>query len=156
MSATATIIENERKEARHRPPFAARSRTERRLLAVLRRARRPLSAYHLLHRLEVAGGRKVAPPTVYRALEALLSLGLIARIESRSAYVICAHVGRANECAFFLCDRCHSSMEIEDRNLQILISERAKSLGFEVQHRVVEMVGLCGRCQETEPLSKAS
>ena len=126
------------------------------VLRILRQVRRPLSAYDLLHRLEDASERKIAPPTVYRALEALLGEGLVARIESRSAYVVCTHVGHTEDCVFFVCDRCHSSLEVEDRRLQVLISERAKSLGFQVKHRVVEMAGLCGRCQETKSLPRAS
>ena len=132
------------------------SRTAQLALAILRRARRPLSAYDLLHRLEVTANRKIAPPTVYRALDTLLGRGVIARIESRSAYVVCVNVGHAEDCVFFLCDRCHAFQEIEDPNLKILISEQARALGFQVTHRVVEMGGLCGRCQETASLPRAS
>ena len=152
----ARTIQRPRAGVKARVARSHDSGTARLVLAILRRARQPLSAYDLLHGLEATAARKIAPPTVYRALDALLGQGLIARIESRSAYVVRAHVGHVEDCVFFVCDRCHASQEIEDRSLQVLISEQARALGFQVTHRVVEMAGLCGRCQGTESFPKAS
>jgi Fur family zinc uptake transcriptional regulator len=121
------------------------------ILQLLTQAGEPLSAYEVLHRLETAKGRKIAPPTVYRALESLIEQGMVARIESRSAYVACSHADHPHDCVFFVCDGCHGSTEIEDSGLQSLINKRAKALGFQVMHRVVELTGLCGRCQDGTP-----
>lgn len=48
----------------------------------------PLGAYRLMARLSSRLGRRMDPPTVYRALDFLMNAGLIARLESRSAYVV--------------------------------------------------------------------
>lgn len=48
---------------------------------MLRQAPHPLSACDLPPRLDSALGRRIAPPTVYRALDFLCRAGLAARIE---------------------------------------------------------------------------
>lgn len=124
--------------------------TGRRLavLELLWQARQPLGAYQLLSRLAALYGRKLAPPTIYRALEFLLGQGLIARIESRNAYVPCAHPERAHGCVFLVCDQCSSSFELEDPALEELIKGDARRLGFQLVRRVVELQGTCAHCQE--------
>ncbi|HSM41507.1 MAG TPA: transcriptional repressor, partial [Afifellaceae bacterium] len=49
----------------------------------------PLSAYDILDRLRDKGFR--APLQVYRALDKLLALGLVHRLESLNAFIACAH-----------------------------------------------------------------
>lgn len=46
--------------------------------------------------LAVRNSRPVAPPTVYRALDFLMSQGLVSKIESHNAYVLCASCIAAN------------------------------------------------------------
>ena len=53
----------------------------------------PIGAYQLLERLADTRGR-VAPPTIYRALDFLSREGLIHRIVSLNAYVGCPQPGR--------------------------------------------------------------
>ncbi len=118
----------------------------RAILEMLWQVGRPLSAYDLLDRLEGVLDRKLAPPTVYRTLEFLLRHGLIARIESRGAYVPCAHPERPHGCIFFVCDRCNGSVEIEDPALERLIERDADRLGFRIARRVVELQGTCAHC----------
>ena len=54
-----------------------------------------------------------APITVYRALDFLMANGLVHRIESRNAYLACAHDHDAAALvAFLICERCGSVGEI--------------------------------------------
>jgi Fur family zinc uptake transcriptional regulator len=117
-----------------------------RLLEVLLQAGHPLGAYDVKPLLETAMGRRLAPPTVYRALTFLLNQGLIARIESRSAFVPRIHPEDPHPCAFFVCAQCGDATEVENAALDSLIADDAASLGFHVDRTVVELEGTCVRC----------
>jgi len=118
----------------------------RRLLETLWRAGQPMGAYDLMSHLQAALRRKVTPPTVYRTLEFLMDQRFVSRIESRNAFVPCAHPEHPHACVFFVCDRCSSSVEVENPRLENLLTEAATALGFEVHRRVVELQGLCVQC----------
>ena len=120
------------------------------LLETLWQARQPLGAYELMRRLEAALERRLTPPTVYRSLDFLLSQGLVARIESRNAFVPCAHPEHPHACVFFVCERCSVSVELENRALERLIARDAGTLGFEINRRVIELQGTCADCQGIE------
>ena len=118
----------------------------RRILELLWESGRPTGAYELIEALKPAAARSVGPPTVYRALEFLISQGLVSRIESRNAYVPCAHPERQHDCLFFICSNCGSSVELEDRRLTCAISEDADLIGFHPTRRVIEVEGVCATC----------
>ena len=63
-------------------------RTQAQVLAVLRKHECPLSAYQILAELS-RDNPKMAPPTVYRALAALMKQGHVHRLESLNAFVAC-------------------------------------------------------------------
>lgn len=117
------------------------------VLDLLCQAGRPLGAYDLLPALQARLGRKFAPLTIYRALDFLLRHGLIARIESRNAYVPCAHPERPHGCVFLVCDQCSTCVEIENPELEALMDKDARSLGFQIARRVVELQGTCATCR---------
>lgn len=119
----------------------------RRLLETLWEAGHPLGAYELMPRLEAALGRKLTPPTVYRSLDFLVSQGLVSRVESRNAFVPCAHPEHPHACVFFVCEGCGASAEVENHALEHLIAHDAAALGFEINRRVIEMQGICARCR---------
>ncbi|MEC7455713.1 MAG: transcriptional repressor, partial [Pseudomonadota bacterium] len=49
----------------------------------------PLGAYEIKERLSMRLGKKIDPPTVYRAIEFFVDLGLANKIESLNAYIGC-------------------------------------------------------------------
>ena len=118
----------------------------RRILELLWESGRPTGAYELIEALKVRAARPVGPPTVYRALEFLISQGLVSRIESRNAYVPCVHPERQSDCLFFVCSHCGSSFELEDPRVEGLIAENAALIGFRPKRRVVEVEGACWSC----------
>ena len=121
----------------------------RQILELLWESSRPTGAYELIEALKLRGSRTVGPPTVYRALEFLMSQGLVSKIESRNAYVPCAHPERRHDCLFFICSNCGASVELEDQQLERLISENAARIGFRPTRRVIEVEGICARCIAT-------
>ncbi len=118
----------------------------RRLLETLWVAHEPLGAYEALRRLEGSWGRTLKPTTVYRALDFLLEQGLAVRIESRNAYVPCAHPDQPHTSVFFVCDQCRVTIEVDDSEVGRLLKCDATALGFDVRRRVLELQGTCAHC----------
>ncbi len=118
----------------------------RKILELLWESGRPTGAYELIETLKQEQARPIGPPTVYRALEFLMSQGLVSKIESRNAYVACAHPERRRACLFFICTNCGASAELEDARVEELLAEDAAALGYRVARRVVEVEGICATC----------
>ena len=118
----------------------------RQILELLWESGRPTGAYELIETLKLRDSRPVGPPTVYRALEFLISQGFVSKIESRNAYVPCVHPERRNNCLFFICSNCGASVEMEDPRVERLLAEDATALGFRVTQRMVEVEGICAGC----------
>src|SRR5579863_10669243 len=84
----------------------------RQVLQALLASHRPLGAYEVIDQLARSMPRP-APITVYRALDFLIENGLVHRIESRNAYLACAHDhDAAAMLAFLICEHCGSVGEI--------------------------------------------
>ncbi|MEM1397258.1 MAG: Fur family transcriptional regulator [Pseudomonadota bacterium] len=120
----------------------------RQILELLWERGRATGAYELMEALQQKVSRPIAPPTVYRALEFLIAQGLVSKIESRNAYVPCAHPERENDCVFFICRECGSSVELEDPKIDRLLADNAALVGFLATRSVVEVEGVCADCHE--------
>lgn len=121
----------------------------RRVLETLLASHRPLGAYELIDRLAEATTRP-APITVYRALDFLMENGLVHRIESRNAFLACAHNHDAmSTVAFLICDRCGLVGEIPATAIAASINEAARVSGFDAKMSVVEITGTCSHCLST-------
>jgi len=118
----------------------------RRVLELIWTSHKPAGAYDLLGALG-RDGRKVAPPTVYRALDFLMESGLVHRVESLNAFIGCNHPGHARDEEIFLCRSCGMASEISDGELGRRIREKAAGIGFAVERQSIEVVGLCRECQ---------
>ena len=126
----------------------------RQILGLLWEHGRPTGAYELIEALKQTNDRPIAPPTVYRALEFLVSQGFATKIESRNAYVPCVHPERRQDCLYFLCSECGESAELADPRVEKLLTENATSLGYELSRRVIEIEGTCTRCSRTDSNEK--
>ncbi|MCZ0962450.1 transcriptional repressor [Paracoccus benzoatiresistens] len=109
----------------------------------------PLGAYELIRALQQRLGKRVDPPTAYRALEFLQQQGFVTRIETRNAFLPIAHTGAPAIRAFFLCNDCGATLEMDLSDLEAEFASRATRLGFQVGRRVVELQGRCASCQDT-------
>ena len=117
------------------------------ILAVLIEQGKPLGAYELIDELGRLIGRSVKPTSIYRSIEDLIAGRLIARIASRNLFVACAHPGHPHDCVLLICERCGTTRELEDQRLDKLIREDAHKVGFEPNHRILEIEGTCGDCR---------
>lgn len=118
----------------------------RRVLELIAAADRPLGAYDIKDRLAVERG-PVAPPTVYRTLDFLDAQGLVHRIHSRNAYVVCARADAPHDAELLICRKCGRVEEIPCRILTEHLEEHAAAAGFAVERIAVEVVGVCADCR---------
>ena len=119
------------------------------VLDTLKAAQKPQTAYSLLEQLKEHGLK--APPQIYRALEKLLALGLIHKLESINSFVACQHSDCAHQMAgFVICDGCDQVSEIIDDNLELQIFSVAKTAGLVPKKSTMEIHGLCHSCKGSE------
>ncbi len=119
------------------------------VLGALKRSEAPLSAYVILDKLRDHGFR--APLQVYRALEKLIEMGLVHRLESLNAFVACAHSGEGccshhGTVAFAICNACGHVMEFHDHTVEHRLSDWARGKGFKQEKTTIEIRGLCASC----------
>jgi Fur family transcriptional regulator, zinc uptake regulator len=107
----------------------------------------PLSAYDIADRMSARLARRIAPNTVYRILELFLSHNIISRIESRNAYVACAHPDAKEDCIFLVCERCGTTRHQDNHAIGADVRDVAGGAGFLPRRLVMEVHGLCGSCQ---------
>lgn len=122
--------------------------TRARILAVLDAADGALGAYAIAERLKRPDAR-IAPMTVYRALDALVADGRVHRVESANAYVSCRHgTHRATPPVLAICDACGCVEEhAASGALDALVAEVGRE-GFAARRLVTEVHGRCGDCRE--------
>jgi Fur family zinc uptake transcriptional regulator len=118
------------------------------VLAALRAAGRPLSAYQIMDQTTAAGVR--APQQIYRALDRLIDYRLVHRIETLNAYLFCDHGPHAEEVAFAICRRCGAVVEIAMKGIMPGLERSAAGRGFTVEEAHIELSGLCADCREAE------
>lgn len=122
-----------------------------RVLEILLESHKALGAYEILDRLkeEGLGGQ---PPVVYRALEFLVANGFVHRLERLNAFTACNHASAEHEAMFLICQKCLNVAEKPLDALAQRIDNAASGLDFQVQSRVVEVVGFCPECREEAAL----
>ncbi|NQY98373.1 MAG: transcriptional repressor [Henriciella sp.] len=116
----------------------------RKVLQLLLESAEPAKAYNLLENLDGEGAAK--PPTVYRALDFLQSMGLAHKIESLNAYVACGHANHAHSAVFIICDICGGAEELHAVSTNSALTEETEAAGFTVHNAVIEAHGICRNC----------
>lgn len=120
----------------------------RQVLAVLAASHKPLGAYEIMDLL-AGNGPRPAPITVYRALDFLIENGLVHRIESRNAFLACAHNHASGALVCFLiCERCGAVGEAPAAAVAQSVAAAAKSSGFAPKMSVIEISGTCAHCRK--------
>jgi len=117
----------------------------RRVLELVWDSHEPIRAYDILAKLSRERDN-ATPPTVYRALEFLMNLGLVHRIDSLNSFLGCRSPTRRHVAQFLVCRACHHVDEVDSLAVQrALIAESRKS-GFTLEPSTFEVKGLCGAC----------
>lgn len=110
------------------------------------------TAYDILDAVRAAGIR--APIQVYRALDRLVELGYVHRIESLNAFVACAHdhpdTSHDSGVAFAICEDCGTIAEIPLPQGSKALGSIVANTGFVTDRAVVELRGHCAPCRALE------
>lgn len=118
----------------------------RRVLGLLLDQQGPAKAYDLLGQLG-DGTNPAKPPTVYRALDFLVRLGLAHKIQSLNAFVACDVGACARSTIFLICERCGAADEFDAGHALVDLSEAAEKDGFQITRTMIEASGLCAACK---------
>ncbi|WP_455473875.1 Fur family transcriptional regulator [Bartonella sp. B30(2025)] len=123
------------------------TRNQTLVLNTLKNARTPLSAYTILDRLREEGLR--APQQVYRALEKLVQLKCIHRLDSVNAFMTCLHPENCQHefITFTICDKCGKVNEVQNHAIAQSVKQMVKEDDFQAYRSTVEIRGICKECR---------
>lgn len=108
---------------------------------------RAVGAYEVLERM-AARGERLAPVSIYRAIDALVEAGIVHRFESRNAFFAC-HAGHEQRQLVLACERCNSVAEVDGAEVFAAIDRTSRAAQFSAgtnKAAVVEVWGLCANC----------
>lgn len=114
--------------------------------SILLRRKDAVGAYDLLDELKLTEG-SARPATIYRALDFLLEMELIHRLESDNKFIACHHFGCSHPVQFLICDECGNVQEIQSTVLHNQLDKQAQTVGFVVTRQTIEAHGRCAKCQ---------
>ena len=118
----------------------------RRVLDILLSSHVAMGAYDILERL-AGDGRRVAPMTVYRALDFLIEVGLVHRLASLNAFAVCRGPEEGHGGQFLICRQCRAVLELADPGVDEAIGRAVDRTGFAPVERFVEVLGDCPACR---------
>ena len=106
-----------------------------------------IGAYDVLARLAEKGTR-LAPISVYRAIDALIEAGVIHRLESKNAYFACRRLDHATgrRPIFLACEKCNAVQEVDAEGIFDTIDRLSRAANFQPRVKFVEVSGLCRNC----------
>ena len=123
------------------------SKNQKIVLDHVEKASQPLKAYSILYNVQKKGLK--APLQVYRALDKLVEIGKIHKIESRNAFVACKNSNCvvSNATAFSICESCEKVTEINNSKLSKYLSNFEDNSGMKYSKYNLEFFGLCKKCK---------
>ena len=122
------------------------SKNQQLVLEIIERAKEPLKAYSILFNVQKKGIN--APQQIYRALDKLIEIGKIHKIESKNAFVACknANCEVSKATAFSICESCEKVEELNDLKLSKYLSSYSDKTGMKYKKYNLEFFGLCKKC----------
>ena len=126
----------------------ALGRVPREVYDLLTASETPLKAYELLWRLQEKRGRRAPPSTIYRAVSVLIDQGLVHKIESRNAFVVCTAPDQPHDPIFLVCEQCQSALETDGSAILESVKARLKDAKFHPRHLNFIVSGLCRNCKQ--------
>jgi Fur family transcriptional regulator, zinc uptake regulator len=122
------------------------------VLRVLTGSHRALGAYEIIDLMN-AQGRRLAPISVYRIIDVLLTAGVVHRLESKNAFFACLsrHTDSAGSMIVLLCECCNRVAEAEAPEAWGAINSLTRETGFSISATILEVQGQCSDCRKLSP-----
>ena len=123
------------------------SKNQQIIFDFIEKAKEPLKAYSILFNVQKKGIK--APLQVYRALDKLVEIGKIHKVESRNAFIAC----KSSSCeitkatAFSICTECEIVSEINNPKLSKYLTNFEDDTGMQYNKYNLEFFGLCKKCK---------
>ena len=121
------------------------TKNQRIVLNLLQDSGEPLKAYFILNSLKKEGLN--SPLQVYRALDKLVELGKIHKVESLNSFIICNNSNCASNTAFTICERCGKVKEIKNNNLTEGVNELVRENKLNITRYNLEFYVVCNTCK---------
>ncbi|WP_440930680.1 Fur family transcriptional regulator [Candidatus Pelagibacter sp.] len=123
------------------------SKNQQIVLETIKNSNEPLKAYSILFDVKKKGIK--APPQVYRALDKLIEIGKIHKIESKNAFVACKNTNCdvTKTTAFSICEKCENIEEIKDTKISKYLKSFKDNSGMNYTRYNLELFGLCKKCK---------
>ena len=123
------------------------SKNQQVVFDIIVKAKDPLKAYSILYNVQKKGIK--APQQIYRALDKLIEIGKIHKIESRNAFVACKNINceLSKATAFSICENCEQVEEIKDIKLSKYLSNYNDKTGMKYKKYNLEFYGICRKCK---------
>ena len=123
------------------------SKNQKIIFDLIDKSPEPLKAYSILFNVQKKGIK--APPQVYRALDKLIEMGKIHKIESKNAFVACqnSNCKVSKAAAFSICESCEEVTEIDNSKISKYLSSFADKIGMKYKKYNLEFFGLCKKCK---------
>ena len=121
------------------------TKNQRIVLNLLQDSGEPLKAYFILDSLKKEGLN--SPLQVYRALDKLVELGKIHKVESLNSFIICNNSNCASNTAFTICERCGKVKEIKNNNLTEGVNELVRETKLNITRYNLEFYVVCNTCK---------
>ena len=115
---------------------------------LLKSSKKPLKAYSILFEIQKTGIK--SPTQVYRALDKLIEIGKVHKIESKNSYVACKNTNCLNNSSttFLICNSCEKITEIEDETMSEQFSNICKNFNSKYSEHNLEIFGTCFSCSK--------
>ena len=122
------------------------SKNQKIVLDFIQKNKKPVKAYSILSNVQKKGIN--APPQVYRALDKLIEIGKVHKIESRNSYIACEHKNcdSTTSTSFLICESCDQVSELTQKNLPSYFAKQSEQANFKYAKHNLEIYGTCKDC----------
>ena len=123
------------------------SKNQQIVLEIIERAKEPLKAYSILFNVQKKGIN--APQQIYRALDKLIEIGKVHKIESKNSYIACDNESCTSQTStsFLICEVCDKVTELKKNNLSNYFSKQSERSDFKYSKHNLEIYGFCKSCK---------
>ena len=123
------------------------TKNQQSVLSLLEGSKEPLKAYAILFNIQNKGIK--SPLQVYRALDKLIEIGKVHKIESKNSYIACNNENCTSKTStsFLICEVCDKVTEIKKNNLSTYFSKLSENSNFIYTKHNLEIYGSCKACK---------
>ena len=117
------------------------------ILSLLEISKEPLKAYAILFDTQKKGIK--SPLQVYRALDKLIEIGKVHKIESKNSYIACNNTDCSSKTStsFLICELCDNVTELKKNNLSLYFTKQSEKSDFKYKKHNLEIYGVCKNCK---------